>query len=59
MLGATNEEMAEFFEVTESTFYKWLAEKAEFSEAIKRGRAVADSMAKTVLNTMTELGILR
>ena len=43
LLGAINEDLARFFDVTESTFYKWLSEKEEFSEAIKRGREIADA----------------
>lgn len=43
LLGATNEKMAEFFEVAESTFYKWMVDYPKFSEAIKRGRVQADA----------------
>ena len=41
-LGATDIEMADFFEVASSTFYKWKNEYAEFSEALKVGKEVAD-----------------
>lgn len=43
LLGATNEDLANFFEVTESTIGLWIASKPTFSDAIKRGRIVADA----------------
>jgi hypothetical protein len=43
MLGATNLDIAKFFGVAESTIDKWLAEKPEFSGAIKEGRVMADA----------------
>lgn len=43
MLGATNEDLAAFFNVSVSTVGKWIAENGEFSDALKEGRAVADS----------------
>ena len=43
LLGATNEQLAELLEVATSTVDKWLAEKPEFSGAVKAGRAVADA----------------
>lgn len=42
LLGATLPEIASFFDVAESTVSKWMVEHPEFSEAIKKGRAVAD-----------------
>lgn len=52
LLGMTDRQMAEFFEVVESTFYLWKLENPNFSEAIKRGKLLADmeivdSMRKT------------
>jgi hypothetical protein len=41
-LGATDKEIAEFFEVAESTIYLWKVEHKDFSEAITRGKMVAD-----------------
>lgn len=41
-LGATDLEIANFFEVTESTFYLWKKEHPEFSEALKNGKEIAD-----------------
>lgn len=43
MLGATNEEMAKFFEVNVATFKRWMAEVPEFRAAISEGREVADA----------------
>jgi len=43
LLGATDKEMADFFGVAESTFHLWKKEHKEFSEALKRGKIVADA----------------
>lgn len=43
LLGATDKEMADFFEVTESTLNLWKLEHPEFSESLKRGKVEADS----------------
>jgi hypothetical protein len=42
-LGATNDELAEFFSVHPSTIDRWIAERADFGDTVKRGRVVADS----------------
>lgn len=42
-LGATNDDMAEFFGVHVSTFHDWRKANPELDEAIKLGRIVADS----------------
>lgn len=42
-LGATDTEMAEFFGCAESTLNLWKLEHPEFSEAIKRGKMLADA----------------
>lgn len=41
-LGATDREAAEFFDVSESTLHLWKHTSAEFSEALKVGKATAD-----------------
>ena len=43
LLGATNDELADFFEVDPSTIDKWIADLPEFSGSIKKGKAEADS----------------
>lgn len=43
LLGATNQDLARAFGVSDSSIDKWLAEKAEFSSAVKAGREEADA----------------
>lgn len=43
LLGLTNEEMAEFFGVHVSTFYRWQAENFAFREAVNDGKVIADA----------------
>jgi len=43
LLGATDEELAGFFEVATSTISKWKLDYPEFSEALKAGKALADT----------------
>lgn len=43
LLGATDAKLADFFEVAESTIYEWKKEHPKFSEAIKKGREIADA----------------
>ena len=43
LLGATNKEMAGFFDVAESTFDLWRIAHPKFSGAITRGKVIADS----------------
>lgn len=42
LLGATDKELAGFFNVTESTINKWKVDYSEFSESIKSGKDIAD-----------------
>lgn len=42
LLGHTDEELAQFFEVATSTIYEWKNEHPEFSESIKKGKEIAD-----------------
>jgi hypothetical protein len=42
LLGFTNKQLAEYFEVVESTIYEWKLEFPSFSEALKRGKYIAD-----------------
>lgn len=43
LLGATDEDLAGFFEVSESTINEWKLAHVEFSESIKRGKLQADA----------------
>ena len=43
MLGATNESLAERFGVCRRTIDNWIATIPEFSDAVRRGREVADA----------------
>ncbi|QBY43987.1 helix-turn-helix domain-containing protein [Arsenophonus nasoniae] len=43
LLGATDEELAKFFNIAESTLYNWKNEFPEFKESIKSGKDVADA----------------
>lgn len=42
LLGATDEFLADYFEVAVSTIHKWKLDHEEFSDSIKRGKAEAD-----------------
>src|ERR1051325_6581857 len=42
-LGATDKELADFFDVTEQTINNWKSEHDEFFESIKRGKVLADA----------------
>jgi hypothetical protein len=43
LLGATNDELAEFFGVCPSTIDNWIAQRADFGDAVRSGRVVADA----------------
>lgn len=43
LLGATDKDLADFFEVEESTINNWKSEFPEFLESIKRGKLIADA----------------
>lgn len=43
LLGATDEEMADFFEIAKSTLNEWKHEFPEFSDSIKKGKLLADA----------------
>lgn len=52
LLGATDEELANFFEVCTATIYNWRNEHPDFLEAIKEGKENADSkVAQSLYNT--------
>jgi len=43
LLGATNAELAALFEVAPRTIDNWIANHAEFAQAVREGRAAADA----------------
>lgn len=43
LLGATIQELADFFEINNSTVYQWMKYFPEFANAIRDGREVADA----------------
>jgi hypothetical protein len=49
LLGATDREMAEFFQVAESTLNLWKLEHPEFSESLKLGKDAADDRVEKSL----------
>ena len=48
-LGATDREVAEFFEVEERTLYRWKHEHEAFCQALKVGKASADERVEQAL----------
>jgi hypothetical protein len=51
LLGATNDELAEFFRVSPSTVDRWIARHADFGNAVRQGRVVADARVARGLYT--------
>lgn len=43
LLGATDKDMADFFEVDEATINRWKESKEGFCESLKRGKQLADA----------------
>lgn len=43
LLGATDAELATFFEVNEDTIHEWKKVHRSFSESLKKGKAMADA----------------
>lgn len=43
LLGLTNEEMAEFFGIGITTFYRWQNENSAFRESVNDGKVIADA----------------
>jgi hypothetical protein len=44
LLGATDKELADFFDVAESTIHLWKRDHPRFSESIKAGKIKADAL---------------
>ena len=43
LLGATDDKLADFFEVDVSTIHRWKLEHEEFCDSIKKGKLIADA----------------
>lgn len=48
-LGATDQELADFFEVSTRTIYRWQASHEEFCQALKTGKVEADERVERSL----------
>jgi hypothetical protein len=48
-LGATDEELAEFFEVSKRAIYRWKHSKPDFAAALKTGKELADDRVEHAL----------
>lgn len=48
-LGATDDEMADFFGIHRSTLYRWKLDRPEFCDAIKSAKEVADERVERSL----------
>lgn len=49
LLGATDQEIADFFEVDVRTVYRWKADNDEFCQALKAGKEEADARVERSL----------
>ena len=49
LLGATDQEIADFFEVEVRTIYRWKADNEAFCQALKAGKEVADERVERSL----------
>lgn len=49
LLGATDQELADFFEVTARTIYRWKATQHAFCQALKAGKSEADDRVERSL----------
>jgi hypothetical protein len=49
LLGCTNEELAEYFDINVDTIYEWQKKYTQFSESIRLGKKSADSKVSKAL----------
>jgi hypothetical protein len=51
LLGATNDELADFFAVSPRIIDNWIAQRSGFAEAVKTGRVIADARVARAIYT--------
>lgn len=54
MLGMTDQEIADFFEINRSTFYRWQQEYPKFKDSIHAGKIPADADVIASLHASTQ-----
>lgn len=54
LLGLVDKELADFFEVSESTLNLWKKKHPEFSESLKKGKVMADAEIAESLHSMAK-----
>ena len=54
LLGATDKDLADFFDVTETTINNWKLEFVEFFESIRKGKKIADMEVANSLYQTTQ-----
>ena len=59
LLGATDKDIADFFDVSESTINNWKLEYPEFLESIKNGKKIADMHLAEKLKNKAEGAIIK
>lgn len=59
LLGATDKDIADFFDVVESTINKWKIDFPKFSESIKSGKKIADMHLASKLKNRAEGAVIR
>lgn len=58
LLGFTNDQLADFFNVNTSTIHEWRRNIPEFSHALKSGKVVADAkVARSLYNRATGMTV--
>jgi len=60
LLGAIDREIANFFDISESTLNLWKKEHTEFSESITRGKKIADmEVAQSLYDTTKDRQVVK
>ncbi len=56
LLGVTDKQLSDFFDINEFTLNRWKKDKPKFSESLKTGKLLADSMVSKSLYKQALLG---